>query len=61
MLYFGKKKFLKRNNNFIFGLIFISILFILSFYLRYQYIGTLSDNRDQWITAHSLLYCNNSL
>lgn len=51
MLYFGKKKLLKKINIFSFGLIVISFLFILSFYLRYEYIGTLSDDRDQWITA----------
>jgi hypothetical protein len=59
MHYFGKKKLLKKNNGFIFGIIFISILFILSFYLRHQYIGNLSDDRDQWITAHSLLIVDN--
>ncbi len=48
-----------KKDSFIFGLIFISILFILSFYLRHQYIGTLSDDRDQWITAHSLLIVDN--
>ena len=59
MLYFGKKKLLKKINIFSFGLIVISFLFILSFCLRYEYIGTLSDDRDQWITAHSLLIIDN--
>ena len=59
MPYIGKKKFIKKNNIICLGLIFISILFIVSYYLRQHYVGTLSDDRDQWITAHSLLIIDN--